>query len=48
MCKLVNTNETLKRKFYEVEINLQEGKRIANRKRDDAYKDEIEKKKKDY
>ena len=34
----------LKRKFYEVEINLQEGKRIAKRKRDNPYKDEIEKK----
>ena len=32
-------------KIFEVEINLQEGKRIGKRKRDDAYKDEIEKKK---
>ena len=45
MCKLVNANEMLKRKFYEVEINLQEEKRIAKRKRDNTYKDEIEKKK---
>ena len=36
----------LKRKFYKVEINLQEEKRIAKRKRDNTYKDEIEKKKK--
>ena len=43
ICKLVNTNKILKRKFYEVEINLQEEKRIAKRKRDNAYKDEIEK-----
>ena len=45
MCKLVNTNKMLKRKFHVVEINLQEEKRIAKRKRDNAYKDEIEKKK---
>ena len=45
MCKLVNTNKMLKRKFYEVEINLQEEKRTAKRKRNNAYKDEIEKKK---
>ena len=44
MCKLVNTKKLLKRKFYEVEINLQQGKRIGKRKRDSAYKDEIEKK----
>ena len=43
ICKLVNTNKILKRKFYEVEINLQEEKRIAKRKRENAYKDEIEK-----
>ena len=38
----------LRRKFYDVEINLpgnlQEEKRIAKRKRDSADKDEIEKK----
>ena len=45
MCKLVNTNKMLNRKFFEVKINLQEEKRIAKRKRDNAYKDEIEKKK---
>ena len=45
MCKLVNCNKMLKRKFYKVEINLQREKRIAKRKRDDAYKDEIEKEK---
>ena len=44
MCKLVNTKKMLKRKFYEVELNLQEEKRIAKRNRDNAYKDEIEKK----
>ena len=44
MCKLVNTNKMLKRKFHEVEINLQEEKRIAKRKRNNTYKDEIEKK----
>ena len=45
MCRLVNTNKMLKRKFSEVELNLQEEKRIAKRKRDNAYKDEIQKKK---
>ena len=45
MCKLVNTNKLLKKKCYEVEINLQEEKRISKRKRDIAYKDKIEKKK---
>ena len=35
----------LKRKFYQAELNLQEEKRIAKRKLDNAYKDEIEKKK---
>ena len=44
MCKLVNTNKMRRRKFYEVEINLQEEKRIAKRKRDNANKHEIEKK----
>ena len=34
----------LKRKFHEVEINLEEEKRIAKRKRDNAYMDETEKK----
>ena len=37
MCKLVNTNKMLKRKFYEVEVNSQEKKRIAKRKRDNAH-----------
>ena len=32
MCKLINANEMLKRKFYEVEINLEEEKRIVKRK----------------
>ena len=43
MYKLVNTNKMLKIKFYEVEMNLQEEKRIAKRERDNAYNDEIEK-----
>ena len=47
MYKLVNTNKMLKRKFYAVEINLQEEKRTAKQKRDydDNHKDETEKKK---
>ena len=45
MCKLANTDKMSKRKFYEVEVNLQREKRIANRKRDNAYEDETEKKK---
>ena len=45
MCKLVNTNKILKIKFYEVELNLQEERRIAKRKRDNAYKDEYKRKK---
>ena len=44
MCKLVNINKMLKRKYYEVEVNLQEENRTAKRKRDNAYKDEIGKK----
>ena len=43
-CKLANANKMLKGKFYKVEIHLQEENRIAKRKRDDAYEDEIEKK----
>ena len=46
MCKLVNTNKMLNRKFYEVQINLQEEKRITKLKRDNAYKDVIEKRNK--
>ena len=44
MCKLVNINKMLKRKYYEVEVNLQEENRTGKRKRDNAYEDQIEKK----